>query len=267
MTAPAAIRRPWRERGVPVVAHAEVEPKDLGTCMTGPDGYQMVVELAHDLRSPLTAVLTLTETLRNGDAGPLTDAQRRRLDLIYGAALGLCATASDAVELARGGTSRAERPVTSFSVDDMLTTVRDMVQPLAESKELELALTLPEAGWRSGHGRELSRVMLNLATNAVKFTDAGVVEIAATLLSESRIEFAVLDTGGGLEIADRRELYQPFRKAPTGSGYLFSSSGLGLAICRKLLRRMDSDLHVESVTGAGTRFWFEVELPPANADC
>ena len=267
MTAPATIRRRWRERGVPVVAYAEVEPKDLGTCMTGPDGYQMVLELAHDLRSPLTAVLTLTETLRNGAAGPLTEAQRRRLDLIYSAALGLCSTASDAVELARSGASRVERPVVRFSVDDMLTTVLDMVRPLAESKEIELALTLPEAGWRSGYGRELSRVMLNLATNAVKYTDVGVVEIATTLLSGSRIEFSVLDTGGGLDLSDRRELYQPFRKASTGAGYLFSSSGLGLAICRKLLRRMDSELHVETVTGVGTRFSFEVELPPANADC
>jgi two-component system sensor histidine kinase/response regulator len=267
MTAPATTRRRWRERGVPVVAHADAEPKDLGTCMTGPDSYQMVVELAHDLRSPLTAVLTLTETLRNGDAGPLTDAQRRRLDLIYSAALGLCSTASDAVEFARAGANGAERAVVPFSVDDMLTTVCDMVRPVAESKDIELVLTLPVAGWRSGYGRELSRVMLNLATNAAKFTDAGVVEIGAALLSPSRIEFSVLDTGGGLDPSDRRELYQPFRKAATGSGYFFSSSGLGLAICRKLLRRMGAELHVETVSGAGTRFSFEVELPPANADC
>jgi len=118
---------------------------------------------------------------------------------------------------------------------------------------------------RIGHARALGRVLLNLATNAVKFTDAGFVEIAARPLGATRLEFSVRDSGEGIAAAEMRTLYAPFRKASTGPRFYFSSSGLGLAICRKLVRAMGSELRVETRPHWGTRFSFELELPPATA--
>src|SRR5712664_2605025 len=87
----------------------EPEPDDLASCLSGPNGLELVVEMAHDLRSPLTSILFLAETLERGESGPVTDAQRRQLRLTYSAALSLCATASDVLELARGSTRLADR--------------------------------------------------------------------------------------------------------------------------------------------------------------
>jgi signal transduction histidine kinase len=195
----------------------------------------------------------------------VNDAQRRALGLMYSAALSLCTTASDVVELARGGNRLVDRGPEPFSVSEMLASVRDMVSPLAEEKGLELRLVHPVPERRIGHPRALSRVLLNLATNAVKYTDAGFVEIAARPVTATQVEFSVRDTGAGLSTEALRTLYQPFRKASSTLRQQFSSSGLGLAICRKLLRAMGAELHVKTAPQGGTRFSFTLDCPSATA--
>src|SRR5437867_11234162 len=94
----------------------EPEPQDLAACLAGPNGLDLVVELAHDLRSPLTSILFLTEALQQGQGGTVTPEQSRQLGLVYSAALSLCATASDVLELARGGNRLVDRSPAPFSV-------------------------------------------------------------------------------------------------------------------------------------------------------
>src|SRR5207245_5798750 len=99
---------------------------------------------------------------------------------------------------------------------------------------------------RVGQARALSRVLLNLATNAVKFTDTGFVELAARPIGSKRLEFSVRDTGAGVDPALLRTLYQPVRPMPANGRHHFSSSGLGLAICCKLVKAMGAELQVET---------------------
>jgi len=265
MNTSTAQRVDWQAPLTATVPEVETEPQDLAACLAGPNGQELVVEMAHDLRSPLTAILFLAEALQNAENGAVTESQRRQLGLIYSAALGLCATASDVLELARGGDRLLERGPAPFSVVEILNSVRGMILPLAEEKRLEVQLVHPVPERRIGHARALGRVVLNLATNAVKFTDAGFVEIAARPLGATRLEFSVRDSGQGIDPAALRTLYQPFRKPSAGPRYYFSSAGLGLAICRKLVRAMGSELRVETRANWGTRFSFELDLPPAAA--
>ena len=264
MKTSTAERLEWQAPTTAPVPQVEPEPQDLAACLAGPNGQELVVEMAHDLRSPLTAILFLAESLQNAENGPVTDSQRRQLGLIYSAALGLCATASDVLELARGGDRLLERGPLPFSVVEILNSVRGMVLPLAEEKRLEVQLVHPVPERRIGHARAVGRVLLNLATNAVKFTEAGFVEIAARPLGATRLEFSVRDSGEGIDAAVLPTLYQPFRKPAGGPRYYFSSAGLGLAICRKLVHAMGSTLRIETRPHWGTRFSFELELPPAT---
>src|SRR5438874_12050659 len=103
MNTSTAVRVDWQAPLTTTAPEVETEPQDLAACLAGPNGQELVVEMAHDLRSPLTAILLLAESLQNAEDGPVTDSQRRQLGLIYSAALGLCATASDVLEHARGG--------------------------------------------------------------------------------------------------------------------------------------------------------------------
>src|SRR5881394_1290571 len=256
----------------PVVAAAprstpapEPEPQDLTACLAGPNGLDLVVELAHDLRSPLTSILFLAEALQQGQGGKVTPEQSRQLGLIYSAALCLCATASDVLELARGGNRLVDRTPGPFSIAEVFGSVRSMILPIAEEKRLEVRLVHPVPERRTGHERALSRVLLNLATNAVKFTDSGFVEIAAFPVGAQRLEFSVRDTGGGIDVARLRTLYQPVRRPPPAQREHFSSSGLGLTICRKLVRAMGSELQIETRPQWGTRFYFEVDAPMGTA--
>ncbi len=228
--------------------------------LSGPDGLALAVEVAHDLRSPLTSILFLAETLQLGHSGPVSELQHRQLGLIYGAALGLSELASNVIELARDATRLAEDDPVPFSTLELLESVRDMVHPIAEEKGLAVRLRRPIRDHRLGHPDALSRVLLNLTTNALKFTEEGFVEIAAQETGRTRVEFSVRDTGRGIEPEAQETLYLPFRRSAGGDGYHFSGTGLGLALCRRLVEVMGSELHVETRAGWGTRFYFELEL-------
>jgi signal transduction histidine kinase len=232
--------------------------------LSAPDGLELVVEVAHDLRSPLTSILFLAETLQRGRSGPVTSIQERQLGLIYSAAFGLSSVASDVIELARGGDRLVDLDPIPFSVTDILESVRDIVQPIAEEKNLTVKVASPEVDFRIGHPVALSRVLLNLTTNALKFTAEGFVEVSAIQRTARCLEFSVRDTGRGIPAQSMATLFEPFRRRQKLGEYAFSGSGLGLSICRKLVEAMGSVMQVETSPGYGTRFYFVLDLPVAG---
>jgi signal transduction histidine kinase len=233
--------------------------------LTGAAGPELVVEVAHDLRSPVTSILFMSETLQTGRSGEVNDLQRRQLGLIYSAALGLSTVASDLIELAQGGDRLMERKPVPFSIVEIFEAVRDITRPIAEEKQLTVRLNPPSTDFRLGYPMALSRVLLNLTTNALKFTEEGSVDISARSLGWTRMEFSVRDTGPGVRPEAFDSLYQPFRKAVGRKGFHFSGTGLGLTICRRLIRAMGSELKMETEQDRGTRFFFELDLPRSNA--
>jgi signal transduction histidine kinase len=234
--------------------------------MPGPGGFELLVEIAHDFRSPLTSILFLAETLRRGQSGEVNDVQRRQLGIVYSAALGLISVASDMIELARGGSHLMDKEPAPFSVCGVLESVRDIVLPMAEEKGLSLRLLPPQYDQRRGYPVALSRVLLNLTTNALKFTDEGLIEITVQELPDDRVEFSVRDTGRGLDDDALNTLFQPFRRSRGRRGHSFSGSGLGLMISRRLVEAMEAELRLETRAGWGTRFFFELELPAVGEE-
>jgi len=273
----AALVQGWRSGGfpdselLPLLTSIErvrvaIQPtwaQSFASHLSGTDGVALLTDVAHDLRSPLTSILVLAETLQRGQSGVVNEVQRRQLGLIYTAALGLSSVASDIIEFTQGGDQLVEQDPSAFSVTAMLESVRDIVRPIAEEKHLTVRLLAPPSDQRLGHPVALSRILLNLTTNALKFTDEGYVEIVAQEVAgvPDRIEFAVRDSGRGIPADKITTLFQPLRKESGRRGQLFSQTGLGLTICRKLASAMKSELKVESHTGWGTRFFFELDLP------
>jgi signal transduction histidine kinase len=240
--------------------------RDFKQRLEGPGGLDLVVEVAHDLRSPLTSILFLAETLRAGQSGVLKPVQERQLALIYSAAFELSSLANDLTELARGGEQLLERQPIAFSVANLLHSVRDIVLPIAEEKGLEVRVTQEAADHRLGHPAALGRVLLNLVTNALKYTDEGFVEASARDVQPSRMEFTVRDSGPGIPAEVVAKLFEPFDLAASPSAgaaaRAFSSSGLGLAICRKLVAAMGGELRVKTAPQRGSCFYFELPLAP-----
>ena len=260
---PGLVLQTWK--AIDVVRSA-LEPhgsEHVASRLAGPDGLELLVEVAHDLRSPLTSILFLAETLQQGQSGAVNELQHRQLGLIYSAALGLSSLASDAIELARNGNELLDDGPSPFSLVALFDSVRDIVHPMAEEKGLAVRVVPLEPDHRLGNPLALGRVLLNLTTNALKFTDQGFVEIRATSHGPTRLEFGVRDSGRGISPEALGSLYEPFRRNPGRAGYCFSGTGLGLAICRKLVSAMGAELRVETHPGGGTRFYFDLELPPA----
>jgi len=237
------------------------DESSLAARLSQPDALQLLIEVAHDLRSPLTSILFLSETLRTGHSGTVNDQQRSQLGLIYSAALGLASLASNVIDLAREGKGLIDGDPELYSFAEMVRGVQEMVQPMADEKGVELRLSVPEYDRAHGHPLAVARVLLNLTTNALKFTDEGHVEIGVRRHSGSRIEFYVQDTGRGISEERKDELFDPFKKRLYSTGHFFSGSGVGLSMARRFVRAMGSDLAVASGPESGTRFSFVLDVP------
>ena len=222
------------------------------------DSVRALTEIAHDMRSPLTSILFLVDTLRRGQSGPVTPVQERQLGLIYGAALNLNTLACDVIDAGRGGHRLSDGPPVPFSIGDLVMGVCDTVRPISEEKGLPIELELLASDGRIGYPTTICRVLLNLMTNALKYTNEGSVTIGATELGDTRLSFWVSDTGQGIPAHVMSMLFDGFR--PSASGMRFSNAGLGLAICQDFLKSMGTSLQVESSPETGTRFSFEIDL-------
>ena len=221
-----------------------------------------VVEFAHDLRSPLTSILFLAGALRDDGRTPLASAHRRQVGIIYSAALSLVSMTSDVVDYFRAKHEPAAETA-PFSVREVMDSIRDMVTPMVEEGRVELRLVYPAVEDRLGSSVALSRVLLNLTANSLRHTREGFVEIAAREAGPGRVLFSVRDTGPGIPPEVQSTLYEPFSPRE-GRGLGFSSAGLGLGICRDILRAAGSELEFETAEGEGTTFRFRMELPLAD---
>jgi signal transduction histidine kinase len=228
--------------------------------LAGAESVNAVVEIAHDMRSPMSSILFLVDTIRRGQSGRVSPIQERQLGLVYGAALGLSTLSSDLIDAVRGERLVDGRPI-PFSMTEVILNVCAIVQPIGEEKSLPLHVTYPQVDGRIGYPSALNRILLNLTSNALRYTDAGSVSIGCVELNASSVEFWVKDTGHGIPDAVLAMLFDGFR--PGSAGIRFSSAGLGLAICRTMLEAMGSALKVETTPEKGTRFSFQLELPVA----
>lgn len=229
--------------------------------LTDPDGFELMTHLGHDIRSPLTSITFLAETLRSGHSGPVNEHQQAQLGLIYSASVGLGSIVSDVVDLARTRGDPLEAEPQPFSIFTILDSVAGVVGPMAEAKGVEFRTKVTTHDRVRGHPMALSRVILNLAINGLKFTEHGWVEVTAYPEDRDRVEFSVRDTGRGIPPENRENLFQPFRKSAARTGSFFSSSGLGLCIAQRFLLAMGSELQMESRPGWGTRFFFVLDAP------
>jgi len=225
--------------------------------LTGADCADAVVAIAHDIRSPLCSILLLVDALRHSEKRSPSQIRERQLGLIYGAAFGLSTTVSNLIAAARGDGLVQGQPV-PFSVSETMHAVGAIVLPMCEEKGIPLDIQFPQNDARIGHASAIQQALLNLASNGIRYTDAGSVAMGCTEISADRVEFWVEDTGPGIPDDVLERLCYGF--PPEGVKLRFSSAGLGLAIVRTLVEAMGSSLQVDSGPD-GTRFSFVLALP------
>jgi signal transduction histidine kinase len=239
-------------------------PAQTPDLLAGRDAAALLIEIAHDMRSPLAAILFLLDMLRSERCGALNAVQQQQLRLIYGASLGIMQLACDMIDSVRGAERFVGERPTDFSIAGTLNSVRDIVWPMAEEKGVELELVLPTDDTRKGLPAALNRILLNLTSNAIKFSNDGVVTLSALQVGPTMVEFSVQDSGREIPATVMEQLFRPFRRSDLRRARTFSSVGLGLSICHKLVLALGSELRVTTSPDNGTRFHFQIDLPIAG---
>ena len=242
------------ERGARRVAEAASRAKS-----------EFLATMSHELRTPLNAVLGYAQILARDTT--LTARQRDRLTVIYQSGEHLLTLINEVLDVAKIEAGKLGLEPSVVPLTTFLATIREIILIKAQEKGLDLnwniAPDLPQAIYADE--RRLRQVLLNLLANAVKFTDRGRVRVSITIAGPARLHFRVQDTGIGMSADQLQRLFQPFEQVGEERRRT-GGTGLGLAISRSLVRLMGADIQVESQLGAGSTFWFELDLPVVNVE-
>lgn len=222
-----------------------------------------LANMSHEIRTPMNAVLGMLQLVQG------TELSARQLDYIQkaqGAAHSLLGLLNDILDYSKIEAGKLQLDLHDFELEPML---RDLAVVLAGNqgdKDIEVMFDVDTALPASLHGDSLrlQQVLINLAGNALKFTHSGQVVVSLRQLQRTgehvRVRIAVSDTGIGISEQQRQRIFDGFTQAEASTTRRYGGTGLGLVICKRLVESMGGALHVESEIGAGSRFWFEIEL-------
>ena len=217
---------------------------------------RFLASMSHELRTPLNAIIGFTGTLLMKLPGPLTADQDHQLQTIRSSARHLLSLINDLLDLAKIESGRVEvqtEPVVCQGVvNDVVTSLR----PLAETKGLAFELDMPaEPLTVRTDRRALSQILINLTSNAIKFTDTGLVrlEVRQPPHHGTKVELRVIDTGVGISFEDQAKLFDAFTQLPSPAKH-HEGTGLGLYLSQKLAQLLGGSISLESAPGKGSTF-------------
>jgi PAS domain S-box-containing protein len=219
---------------------------------------QFLATMSHELRTPLNSIIGFTGILRQGYAGPVNDEQKKQLGLVFSSSKHLLSLINDLLDLSRIEAGKVEIERQRFDFAEVIEEVAQSLLPLARQKNLNLAVDMQPADLEIlGDRKRCFQILLNLANNAVKFTDRGEVRITART-EEDKLRVCVTDTGIGIKPEQMGMLFEAFRQLDGTARRVYEGTGLGLHLCRRLLTLMHGEMGVESEFSKGSRFCFTI---------
>ncbi len=220
-----------------------------------------LASMSHELRTPLNSIIGFTGILLQGLTGSLNDEQLKQLGMVQNSARHLLKLINDVLDISKIEAGQLEVHFEPFNLTESIQQVIRTVLPLAERKSIKLVPDLaPELGEMVSDQRRVEQILINLVTNAVKFTDSGEVRVHCEM-QEKRVVISVIDTGIGIRKENLEKLFQPFCQVDTGIARRYEGTGLGLSISRKLVEMLGGRIWARSEgEGHGCTFAFTLPL-------
>jgi len=230
---------------------------------------QFLSNMSHEIRTPMNAILGFTKILLKAD---FTPKQKEYLNAIKTSSDGLLMLINDILDLAKVDAGKMTFEETSFKIEFSIATMHQVFDLKLKEKNLELIKEydnkIPEV--LLGDAARLHQILLNLLGNAIKFTAKGKITVAVRLLHEDKkkatIEFAITDTGTGIEEDKLESIFENFQQATSSTSSTFGGTGLGLAICKQLVEKQGGSISVKSKVDVGSTFSFTLSFQKTNEE-
>jgi signal transduction histidine kinase len=236
-----------------------VEEKGRQLAMVSEHKSQFFANMSHELRTPLNAVLGYSELLADGLYGDIPERAKQILERIQINGTHLLGLINDVLDLSKIEAGELALSLEDYSLRNVIDTVVASAGSLAESKGLalvsEITNDLPKG---LGDERRLTQVVLNLVSNAIKFTDQGSVAVSGSA-ANGMFEVAIKDTGPGIAPEDQTRIFEAFQQVDNSNTRKKGGTGLGLSISKRLVQMHGGTIEVDSTVGVGSTFY--VRLP------
>jgi len=230
---------------------------------------RFLANMSHEFRTPLNGIVGMSELLATTK---LNAEQRECSDVLQASARTLLALVEDVLDISAIEAGKLKRHDTDFRLADILRGIQLMLQPTAAKKglvfEIDVAREVPD--FLHGDGNHLRQILVNLVSNAVKFTEHGRVLVSVSRVGQSwesnaLLRFSVRDTGIGIPESAQPRIFQAFEQADAGHGRRFGGTGLGTTIAKALTELLGGQIGFESRDGEGSHFWVEMPFQVAAA--
>ena len=223
---------------------------------------QFLAMMSHELRTPINAIIGYTDLLDLGVHGPLNESQRTMMNRVLDTSNHLLGLVNDLLDLTKIAAGRIDLRFEEVPIERVVKRAVDQIAPLAAGKDLSVEVEGEDDLVAVADETRLSQILINLASNAVKFTEEGTIRIEYAHAEADRARIVVRDTGPGIAARDQERVFDEFYQVDSGLARNVGGSGLGLAISRRLARLMGGEISLESEPGRGSAFI--VELPLAR---
>lgn len=256
-----------------VALYAELDEKAANLRRSDMMKSRFLSNMSHEFRTPLSSIRALSKLLLARTDGELSPEQDKQVNFILQGTVALNDMVDDLLDLAKIEAGKVDVYAEHFDVAEMLSTLRGMLRPLLVNPALALVFRAPEPALSmyTDQGK-LSQILRNFVSNAIKFTEAGEIQVQAVLRAEhGMIEFSVADTGLGVDAGHMELIFEEFNQIENHLQAKVKGTGLGLPLCRKLAALLGGSVEARSTLGAGSVFTVSIPVtysapPPAPQD-
>lgn len=227
---------------------------------------EFLANMSHELRTPLNSIIGFSRVIIKGIDGPINDLQEQDLSAIHASGQHLLNMINDILDLSKIEAGKMEMAIEEIDLEELITSAMSTARGLVKDKPIQLDVQLPEGLPKiNADPTKIRQVIINLLSNAAKFTDEGSIIIQGNLENDEYARqyllISVKDTGIGIAPDDQEKLFEPFSQVDSSTTRKSGGTGLGLSISRALIEMHDGKIGVESEPGHGSRFYFTLPIP------